>query len=115
MSTIYVVMGTVGEFSDRREWAVAAYESEELAQRHVELASQRGREIEAARIPGSARDKMTGPERGAAWNVYVDTWKTNQFDANFRCDYHPATYFLYEEVPLRTSLPTPAVASTPQP
>lgn len=35
MKLIYVVMGTTGECSDRGEWPVYAFSSEEAAQRHA--------------------------------------------------------------------------------
>lgn len=41
MTTIYVVMGSHGEYSDRSEWMVAAYPDEQKAQEHV-------RSVEAA-------------------------------------------------------------------
>lgn len=44
---IYVVIGTTGEYSDHREWPVAAYFSEKLAQAHVIRATQRANELYA--------------------------------------------------------------------
>ena len=45
---VYVVMGTSGDYSDRREWVVCAYTDEALAKQHVELAQARSRETWAA-------------------------------------------------------------------
>lgn len=45
MHTVYVVMGTTGEYSDRDEWAVCAYTSEDSAKTHVERATARAREL----------------------------------------------------------------------
>ena len=49
MSTIYVVMGTCGEYSDRTEWPVAAYTDEGLAKDHVKAATAKARELLALR------------------------------------------------------------------
>lgn len=35
MTTLYVVMGSHGEYSDRSEWMVAAYLDEQKGQEHV--------------------------------------------------------------------------------
>ncbi len=34
---IWIVVGSTGEYSDYREWSVAAYTSKEEAEKHVEL------------------------------------------------------------------------------
>lgn len=44
--TVWLVHGTVGEWSDRSEWTVAAYESEADAKAFVEMISAKGREAE---------------------------------------------------------------------
>ena len=46
MDTVYIVMGTTGEYSDREEWPVCAYTNEQAAQQHVEAAEKRAKEIE---------------------------------------------------------------------
>ncbi len=45
MDTVYVVMGTTGQWSDRAEWPVIAYTDEADAKAHVLRASQRAREL----------------------------------------------------------------------
>lgn len=40
MTTLYVVMGSYGEYSDRSEWLVAAYANRELAEKHVLAVTQ---------------------------------------------------------------------------
>lgn len=45
MDKIYLVRGQYGEYSDRREWVVAAYTDEVLAREHVEQAGAYLREI----------------------------------------------------------------------
>lgn len=42
---VYVVMGTTGEYSDRIEWVVIAYDNETKAQQHVTLATQEAHRI----------------------------------------------------------------------
>lgn len=49
MKTIYVVLGSSGEYSDRMEWLIKAYNSEEAAQEHVTAADTRFREWEATK------------------------------------------------------------------
>lgn len=45
MNKIWIVMGTTGEYSDRREWPVLAYLDRARAEERVRLASQRASEI----------------------------------------------------------------------
>ena len=47
MSTIYVVMGMEGEYSDRSEWTVAAYLDQEKAKQHVTSVETAARAWEA--------------------------------------------------------------------
>jgi hypothetical protein len=46
MKTVYIVSGQTGEYSDHREWLVAAYLDESKAMTHVELANARARELD---------------------------------------------------------------------
>jgi hypothetical protein len=41
LSTIWVVMGSTGEYSDRREWLAVAYADEVAATRHADKATER--------------------------------------------------------------------------
>ena len=82
--TIYVVVGECGEYSDREEWLVEAYPSEDAAiARVVELETLvrllRGLPTDAAR-----EDSMRRHPRG---------------DRNYRSDY-TGTRYRYEPVPL---------------
>jgi hypothetical protein len=60
----YLVMGSVGEYSDRAEWPVALYESEADAQKVAELAEAHSRK----------EDRIM-----SSWNsqVYAPWWKAN--------------------------------------
>jgi hypothetical protein len=44
MQTIWLVTGSTGEYEDVREWVVAAYPNEELAQAHCKLANEKAKE-----------------------------------------------------------------------
>lgn len=83
--SIFVVMGTCGEYSDRNEWAVMAYFSEAKAQEHVVNADRRAKELYATH---ESRWQIAG---GA-----------NQFDPNMQTDYTGTSYFIYT-VPLGDS------------
>lgn len=41
----YVVMGTTGEYGGRLDWPVVAYFDETQAERHMQAAARRGKEI----------------------------------------------------------------------
>lgn len=104
MKTIYIVMGTVGEYSDRDEWPVVAYDSEVLAEQHVTRAAERGREIVNAKVITITTPNWNQPElsreqvqlREKEWRAYVDSWRTNEYDPKFTVSGDPATYFFYE-------------------
>lgn len=65
---VCVVMGTSGEYSDRREWVVCAYTDEALAKAHVEAAAARSREIAA-----QVREWWESPQDGEQPR-YVSQW-----------------------------------------
>lgn len=45
MKMIFIVKGWTGEYSDRTEWPVAAYEDEKMAVEHAQLATNRAKEL----------------------------------------------------------------------
>lgn len=45
MADVFVVMGTTGEHSDRTEWPVGAFKSEDAANRFVETLQDRYRQV----------------------------------------------------------------------
>jgi hypothetical protein len=77
--TIYVVMGTTGEYSDRTEWPVVAFCQKDTAEKLIEQATKRAKEIEAT------REERYYVERGC-----------NEFDPDMTMDYTGTYYFLYE-------------------
>ena len=46
-TTVYVVRGTAGEYSDRSEWLVCAYEDEVIARLHAEAARREAQRMHA--------------------------------------------------------------------
>jgi len=60
---IYIVMGSTGEYSNRTEWAVGAYQDKAMAEQHADLAKIEAHAIEKAR--GNRHDSIC---KGA--NVY---------------------------------------------
>ena len=75
MSVVYVVMGSTGEYSDREEWAVVAFTSENAAKRRVEEATRRANEIMVMR-----------PSR------YHAPEGLNEFDPGMQMDYTGTSY-----------------------
>jgi hypothetical protein len=93
--TLYLVQATCGEYSDRREWPVAAYADEQAAQTHVELATWWAKAYWA---------KWAGKRYTQAAE---EVKKLNPFDPAFDDDYNgPAEYSL-AEVPLLKAPPKP--------
>ena len=80
---IYVVRGTTGEYSDRCEWPVKAFISEDAAKLLVTNAT-----IEASRIQASRPSDYQVPEG-----------ESNRYDPNMDMDYTGTTYY-YETVEL---------------
>lgn len=97
MDKIYLVRGQYGEYSDRREWTVAAYASEMLAREHVEQAGAYLRELRA--------------RRDSIWNLpyeEVEKLKTeNPFDPNgeYSIGSSYETDYWVEEVAVSNSVP----------
>ena len=75
MKTIYVVFGTTGEYSDRRDWPVKAFVNEAKAQQLVLDATRIAKEMEAKE-----------------WRSY-DSKEKNIFDPNMDMDYTGTGYY----------------------
>ena len=90
MRTVYVVMGSTGEYSNRREWPVRGYFTEAEAQAEVlrldEIARVVRLEIETRRDAGD-------------WNTDGLVAAARQADPAFDHDYTGTSYFIYD-VPL---------------
>lgn len=87
---MFIVMGITGEYSDRSEWPVCIYDTEELAQKHAEEA-----EKQAARMFASASHR---------WDIVPDD-EAKVWDENMNFDYTGTSYFVYE-APHKAELPT---------
>jgi hypothetical protein len=96
MKTVYVVIGTCGEYSDHREWPVRAYNNVEAAEELVVKATVRANEIRA-----NATDQT--------WYYKIDG--ANEYDPGMQSDYTGTHYYIWE-VPYGTGKPrTPAERS----
>jgi hypothetical protein len=82
---IYVVMGTCGEYSDRQEWTVAAYDDKTLAEKHADLAT-------------------TAAHLGKTQVPRYDNYGPNPYDPKMLCDYTGTDYYVLS-VPFKTGLP----------
>lgn len=86
MKTIYVVEGSTGEWSDRTNWIVCAYESEDKAKEHVEKAS------EAARVLFIEYEKRHDINQPSQWD---STWEpVSEWDPHIQMDY-TGTFYTY--------------------
>jgi hypothetical protein len=85
VNTIYVVIGSTGEYSDRSEWPVRAYRNEAAAQAEVLRLGEAASAFYAKWEPNGY-----GPERHKAEDAHRAT-----FDPSFRCDYTGTSYYLY--------------------
>lgn len=85
MTTIYVVFGRTGEYSDRNEWLVAAYRSEFAAAQRVASAEQWAKENGF----GFGEDVVDYDSREALEEGKV----ANPYDAAMNCDYTGVRYY----------------------
>lgn len=103
---VWLVIGTCGEYSDRKEWVVAAYFSRELAEAHADAAMQEERRIAQAwteagfdeyHLNSGAFLDMDTPEQAAL--------RANRFDLKVQRDYTGTDYHAAESCDLRVALP----------
>lgn len=102
--SVYVVMGITGEFSDTRQWSVAAYLSPSDAQAHAEAAQQRAKALAAWCCPDCNK-----PYRRSHGSC-PSPKPSNEYDPTMRIDYTGTEYDV-EEVPLRLKFGEDATAS----
>ncbi len=84
--TIYVVVGSAGEYSDRNEWLVRAFDDEEAAKAFVLRATDKAREL-------YAESEVQWAKGNTAWRAI------NEYDPDMKFSYTGASYF-YGAVPL---------------
>ena len=93
MSTIFLVLGTTGEYNDRSEWVVGAFYDEEQANGRVgELRAEIVRVIDAlgGERPRYVKDGLAYAV-GSATDVGVPS-TLSVLDPGFQCDYTGTDY-----------------------
>lgn len=84
MERIWIVMGSTGEYSDRREWPVIAFTSEDAAKERIAAL-----DVRMQQIPQEWRDDR--------WEHEVKIKEhMAPLDPNFSMDYTGTSYFFYE-------------------
>ena len=81
---IYLVQGTTGEYSDRKDWTVCAYRSKEKAYDHASKAMRRAMKLHYM-----------------GWKSYDNNGEVNEFDSKMQIDY-TGTEYTTEEVELKS-------------
>lgn len=82
---IYIVTGSTGEYSDRSEWTICAYLTEQMAQKHCELAKR-------------------WYEENDCYKKRYDIEFNNPYDP-YMCVYYTGTFWFIQKAFLRTELP----------
>jgi hypothetical protein len=82
---VYIVFGTTGEYSDRSEWMVAAYTSEDNAKQHV---------LKATEHANAWQERRNSHELDAlTWGEWYALEKSsNPLDPAFKMDNTGTTY-----------------------
>ncbi len=78
---VYVVQGTTGEYSNRSDWIVCGYKSEDMANEHARKAMLRAKEIQ---------DSKNGR--------YAEPKEVNEFDPDMQMDYTGTEYLTFSVV-----------------
>ena len=94
--SLFIVIGTTGEYSDRSEWIVAAYWDQEKALEHAARARRRTAEI-AASFGSNYLDLLKARDAS-------DPGTKNIWDPNWSRDY-TGTDYTVAEVPLFEDVP----------
>lgn len=87
MTTIYVVSGSTGEYSDRTDWMVRAYADEEAAKAVVTEYSAKAKEVEAR-----CRLEEDDPNYVDRYNTYAPDFKWPHPDPHFQMQYTGTEY-----------------------
>jgi hypothetical protein len=82
-STIWIVNGTTGEYSDRTDWVVCAYHDNPKAEEHARNAMLRAKEIQKQ-------------HPGYTYHNWDENRVKNEFDPNMRLDYTGTEYYTVE-------------------
>lgn len=96
-NTVYVIMGSTGEYSDRREWAVVYFKEEAGAQSLVELLTAEAQRVERE----IEKDSYSYYD-----HKYSDHWPQwwidrfcSKYDPNFIRDYTGTKYYIINVEP----------------
>jgi hypothetical protein len=92
---IYVVRGSTGEYSDRTEWPVCAFDEQWKAERFVLQIETEIRKVESAGIE---------PYRMGTGAIHALLDQIRKFDPNARLDYTGLTYWV-ESVEVLDGIP----------
>jgi hypothetical protein len=87
-TTIYIVEGSTGEYSDHREWPVKAFRSKVKAQRLVVEAQARAKQI-------AEHEENVGWSKWYDMKQQNDQMTINEFDLNMETDYTGTYYKCY--------------------
>ena len=107
-ASVWLVIGTCGEYSDRSEWVVAAYFDKALAERHADLAMEEDRRLLAAWLESGREEwefRFVSPASDTPESVAM---RVNCYDPKIQRDYTGAYYHAAEVCELRLSLPESA-------
>ncbi len=83
--TIWVVMGTTGEYSDRNEWPVVAFADKAKAEARIIACTEEANKRYA---------NSQVPDDDNGWSSY--NTKDNPLDPHMKIDYTGTSYFHYE-------------------
>lgn len=100
MKQIFVVFGKTGEYSDRSEWAVIAYTSEDDAKAHVLKATEYAKAWLAHTQSEEFIDQWWTPEAAEKLKA------ANPMDPSFSMEYTGTEYY-YAPIELRKKFTTP--------
>jgi hypothetical protein len=89
MKTIYAVIGTTGEYSDRTEWHVCGYINREKADKHADIAKI------------WAHEQFEKHIKVHKYRLYECNWDTirelvSPYDKDFKMDYTGTDYYVVE-------------------
>ena len=88
---VYIVKGHTGEYSDRNDWIVCAYQDKDKAELLVKNASRRASEIFA---------EMERDILNSWYGERNDLKYINEYDPSMQMDY-TGTYYTYDATELR--------------
>jgi len=98
MVNIYVVKGSTGEYSDRTEWLVKAFRTEQEAKDHI-IAVEVYMKMHGINLDGNVSNNDATGVSMSRWDM-VQSVEGNPVDPNFQLDYTGTRYYV-EQVELK--------------